>query len=185
MVPALAIGAGPLVRRFGAGIVAAAGNVVFAAGLLWRVLAADTMPHYVTDLLPSMLLTGIGVGLALPTLISTSATALPAARFGTGSAIVNTSRQVASALGVAILVTVLGTPATLAAAKTAFQHGWIVAAAGNVAAALVCLRLRRPVQVGAAAAVPVEATATWEGTGSGAAAPTALPVAEVSPASSS
>ena len=47
MVPALAIGAGPLVRRFGPGIVAAAGNVFFAAGLLWRVLFAGTTPHYV------------------------------------------------------------------------------------------------------------------------------------------
>ncbi len=153
MVPALAIGAGPLVRRFGPGIVAAAGNVTFAAGLLWRVLAAGTTPHYVSDLLPSMLLTGIGVGLALPTLISTSATALPGDRFGTGSAIVNTSRQVASALGVAILVTLLGTPASPAAARAVFQHGWIFAGAANLAAALVCLRLRKG-QVLAAAARP-------------------------------
>jgi EmrB/QacA subfamily drug resistance transporter len=154
MVPALAIGAGGLVRRFGPGIVAAAGNVTFAAGLLWRVLLASTTPHYATDLLPSMLLTGIGVGLALPTLISTTATALPSDRFGTGSAIVNTSRQVASALGVAILVTILGSPASPGAAKAVFQHGWITAAAANVAAALVCLRLRRG-QVPAAAGLPV------------------------------
>ena len=39
MVPALAIGAGPLVRRLGPGFVAAAGNIFFAAGLLWRVLS--------------------------------------------------------------------------------------------------------------------------------------------------
>jgi EmrB/QacA subfamily drug resistance transporter len=163
MVPALAIASGPLVQRFGPGRVAAAGNVFFAAGLLWRVVFAGTTPNYVTDLLPSMLLTGIGVGLALPTLISTSATALPADRFGTGSAIVNTSRQVAAALGVAILVTILGTPATPEAARTAFQHGWITAGAANLAAAIVCLRLR-PGQVLAAAALPV-------GEGSGAAAP--------------
>ena len=153
MVPALAIGAGPLVRRVGPGIVAAAGNLTFAAGLLWRVLFAGTTPNYATDLLPSMLLTGIGVGLALPTLISTTATALPAERFGTGSAIVNTSRQVASALGVAILVTILGTPASPAAARAVFQHGWITAGAANLAAALVCLRLRQG-QVLAVAARP-------------------------------
>ena len=147
MVPALAIGAGPLVRRLGPGVVAAAGNLVFAAGLIWRVLAAGTAPNYASDLLPSMLLTGIGVGLALPTLISTTATALPAERFGTGSAIVNTSRQVASALGVAILVTILGTPASPAAARAVFQHGWIAAGAANLAAAVVCLRLRKPRQL--------------------------------------
>jgi MFS family permease len=147
MVPALAIGAGPLVRRLGPGIVAGAGNLVFAAGLLWRVIAAGTIPNYAADLLPSMLLTGIGVGLALPTLISTTATALPPERFGTGSAIVNTSRQVASALGVAVLVTILGTPASPAAARAVFQHGWIAAGAANLAAAIVCLRLRKPRQV--------------------------------------
>jgi hypothetical protein len=42
------------------------------------------------------------VGLTLPTLISASTTALPAARFGTGSALVNMGRQVAPALGVAL-----------------------------------------------------------------------------------
>jgi MFS family permease len=170
MVPAFAIGAGPLVRRFGPGAVAAAGNVAFAMGLLWRVLAAGTTPHYVTDLLPSMLLTGIGVGLALPTLISTASTALPAERFGTGSAIVNTSRQVASALGVAILVTILGTPASPAAARAVFQHGWITAGAANLAAALVCLRLGRQKdgQVLAAAARPApEGEFTDSGSASG------------------
>jgi hypothetical protein len=100
-------------------------------------------------MLPSMLLTGIGVGLALPTLISTSATALPADRFATGSAIVNTSRQVASALGVAILVTILGVPGSADAAKSVFQQGWIAAGAANLGAAIVCLRLRRPAQVAA------------------------------------
>ncbi len=172
MVPALAVGAGPLVRRIGAGPVAAAGNVVFAAGLLIRVFFVDVTPHYASEMLPSMLLTGIGVGLALPTLISTTATALPAERFGTGSAIVNTSRQVASALGVAVLVTILGIPATAGAAKTAFQHGWIAAAAANLAAALVCLRLRRAGQVrpapdGALTASSSVASATSAGSGSG------------------
>ena len=153
MVPFFSIGAAPLLRRFGPGPVAVAGNLIFAAGLLWRVLFAGTTPHYASDLLPGMLLTGIGVGLALPTLISTSATALPPDRFGTGSAIVNTSRQVASALGVAILVTILGSPASPGAARAVFQHGWITAGAANLAAALVCLRLR-PGQVLAAAARP-------------------------------
>jgi EmrB/QacA subfamily drug resistance transporter len=167
MVPALAIGAGPLVRKLGPGIVAAAGNLAFAVGLLWRVLFAGTTPHYATDLLPSMLLTGIGVGLALPTLISTTATALPAERFGTGSAIVNTSRQVASALGVAILVTILGSPASPAAARAVFQHGWITGGAANLAAALVCLRLRRGQVLAAAARPAPEGEFSGSGSGSG------------------
>ena len=155
MVPALAIGAGPLVRRFGPGPVAARGNLFFAAGCSGASSRRHDAATTSTDLLPSMLLTGIGVGLALPTLISTSATALPAERFGTGSAIVNTSRQVASALGVAILVTILGSPASPEAARAVFQHGWITAGAANLAAALVCLRLRRGQVLAEAAPVRV------------------------------
>ncbi len=150
MVPGLAIASGRLVRRIGQGPVAAAGNVFFAAGLLWRVAFVSTTPHYLSDMLPAMLIGGIGVGLALPTLISASATALPPERFGTGSAVVNTARQVASALGVAVLVTVLGTPHSAGAARSAFRHGWVVAAAANIVAAGVALLIRRP---GAAAVV--------------------------------
>ena len=144
MVPGLAIGAGSLARRFGPGTVAAAGNLVFAAGLLWRVLFVTVTPHYFTDLLPSMLLTGIGVGLTLPTLISAAATALPPERFGTGSAVLNMGRQVAAALGVAVFVTVLGAPATAASAVSAFRHGWLVAAAASIVAAAASVFVRRP-----------------------------------------
>jgi EmrB/QacA subfamily drug resistance transporter len=144
MVPALAVGAGPLARRIGAAPVAAAGNLLFAAGLLWRVVAVSITPHYLTDLLPSMLLTGMGVGLTLPTLISASATALPPARFGTGSALVNMGRQVASALGVALFVTILGAPATSAGAVVAFRHVWLCIAAASVLAAVTAAFVRRP-----------------------------------------
>jgi hypothetical protein len=131
--------------------------------------------------LPSMLLTGIGVGLALPTLISTTATALPADRFATGAAIVNTSRQVASALGVAVLVTILGTPASPAAARAVFQHGWIAAGAANLAAAIVCLRLRRVPAAGAdgqVRAAPLAEGAVTVGSG-------ASPMSASTPASAS
>jgi EmrB/QacA subfamily drug resistance transporter len=141
MVPLLAIAAGPLVRRFGVGPVAAAGNLVFAAGLLWRVAAVATTPHYAGDLLPGMLLTGIGVGLTLPTLISASATAVPPDRFATGSAIVNMGRQVALALGVALFVTVLGTPVDI---RAAYRHAWLLAAILSLATAALSLSVRRP-----------------------------------------
>ena len=64
MVPALAVGAGPLARRIGAAQVAAAGNLLFAAGLLWRVFSVSVVPNYAVDMLPSMLLTGMGVGVS-------------------------------------------------------------------------------------------------------------------------
>ena len=90
-------------RRAGPGRVAAAGCVLFAIALGWRAALAGQAPGYARDLLPSMLISGTGVRLALGTLIAAGATALPGHRSATGSAIVNSSRQVASALGVAIL----------------------------------------------------------------------------------
>ena len=152
MVPALAVGAGPLVRRIGSAPVAAAGNLLFAAGLLWRVFSVSVVPHYAVDMLPSMLLTGMGVGLTLPTLMSASTTALPAARFGTGSALVNMARQVASALGVAVLVTIIGVPATAAGAVTAFRHLWLIMAGAAVLAATAAAFVRRPPPVPAPSA---------------------------------
>jgi len=158
MVPALAVGAGPLARRIGPAPVATAGNLLFAAGLLWRVFAISITPHYATEMLPSMLLTGMGVGLTLPTLMSASTTALPAARFGTGSALVNMARQVASALGVAVLVTLIGVPATAAAAETAFRRVWLVTAAASVLAATAAAFVRRPPRAPAPSATPAPST---------------------------
>ncbi len=69
--------AGRLIARFGPGPVAGAGCASFAAGVGWWALAAGAHPDYVTDLLGGMVLTGIGVGLTLPTLMATAASSLP------------------------------------------------------------------------------------------------------------
>ena len=47
--------------------------------------------------LPSMVLTGIGVGLTLGTLIAAGVQSLPGGRTATGSALVNSFRQISSA----------------------------------------------------------------------------------------
>jgi EmrB/QacA subfamily drug resistance transporter len=143
MVPFVTFASARLVRRVGSGPVAAAGSVLFALAMLWRIVASGPGPDYVGDLLPSMLLGGIGVGLALGTLIAAGATALPPARAATGSAIVNSGRQIASALGVAVLVTVLGGSGSVGD----YRVGWWVAAGLALLAAGISLALPRPVPV--------------------------------------
>jgi hypothetical protein len=75
-----------------------------------------------------MLLTGVGTGLALPTLIATGSASLPAHAFATGSAVVNMLRQIGMAIGVAVLIAVLGTPNTASDAVHAYRDASIVIA---------------------------------------------------------
>jgi MFS family permease len=142
MVPFLSIAAGPIARKIGPGPVAAVGCAIYAAGcVFWRLNLALT-PDYPARMLPGMLLTGIGVGLTLPTLVSAAVSAVPPSRFATGSGIVTMARQVGIVLGVAILVTVLGQPAR-ADALNVFQHATVVLAAAAFGAGLVALLLAR------------------------------------------
>ncbi|WP_307840292.1 MFS transporter [Streptomyces sp. G44] len=144
LVPPVALLIGPAVARFGAGRIALAGSVLFAVGILWWAVALDTGSAYATSLLPGMLLTGLGVGMTLPVLTQASATALPPARFATGSAITSMGRQIGAVLGVAILVGVLGTP-TAEEAVNAFRHGWYAVAVAALLAAYATVPLvRRP-----------------------------------------
>jgi EmrB/QacA subfamily drug resistance transporter len=136
--------AGRLIARFGPGRVIGAGATIYAAGVTWWVLRSGLTPDYAGEMLPGMLMTGIGVGLTLPTFMSTGASSLPPHAFATGSAVVNMLRQVGLAVGVAILVAVIGTPHTPAQQHTAFQHGWIVIAATALLAALSGVVLLRP-----------------------------------------
>ena len=143
MVPFLSVGAGPLARRIGPGPVAFAGCCVYAAGcVFWRLSLALT-PDYVGRMLPGMLMTGVGVGLTLPTLVSAGVGAVPPHRFATGSGVVTMARQVGIVLGVAILVTVLGHPATALGSLTAFRNATVFTATAAFLAGLSALLLIR------------------------------------------
>jgi hypothetical protein len=140
LVPFWAIAAAPIARRIGPGPVAAVGCAAYAAGcVFWRLNLALT-PDYAARMLPGMLLTGTGVGLALPSLVSAAVSAVPPERFATGSGIVTMARQVGIVLGVAILVTVLGHPSGTGA-LVVFQRATVVLAVTAFAAGLVALLL--------------------------------------------
>ncbi len=140
LVPFWSIAAGPIARRVGPGPVAAVGCAVYAAGcVFWRLNLALT-PDYAARMLPGMLLTGTGVGLTLPSLVGAAVSAVPPQRFATGSGIVTMARQVGIVLGVAVLVTVLGT-ATGAGVLAAYQRATVVLAATAFTAGLVAVLL--------------------------------------------
>jgi EmrB/QacA subfamily drug resistance transporter len=143
MVPPTSLLAGILIARFGPGRVVAAGCGAFGAGVLWWVAAVGPQPHYL-DLLGGMIITGIGVGLTLPTLFSTAAASVPPQRFATGSAVVSMVRQIGFAVGVAVFVAVLGTPRLGPQQLSAYQRSWWTIAIVAFAAAASGLLLRRP-----------------------------------------
>ena len=55
-----------------------------------------------------MLIGGAGVGLVIPTITAAAAVVLPPERFATGTAVVSMGRQLGVAVGVAVLVALLG-----------------------------------------------------------------------------
>jgi EmrB/QacA subfamily drug resistance transporter len=150
MVPIISFSvAGRLIARVGPAVVISVGSLAFAGGVMWWALGVTVAPDYLTGVLGGMLLTGIGVGLTLPTMMATASASLPPPSFATGAAVINMIRQTGLALGVAVLVAVLGTSSRHGAAGIdGFRHAWwltaFIALAGAVPALVL---LRRPSQV--------------------------------------
>jgi EmrB/QacA subfamily drug resistance transporter len=122
MVPGFAILGGHLARRFGVGKVTAAGCVLFGAGVGITQILLGESPHYLSEMLPGQIVGGIGVGLALPTILSSATSGLPPAKAATGSAVVNMNRQIGSVIGVSVLIALIGSPSTYTAAAAGFEH---------------------------------------------------------------
>src|SRR5258705_1431323 len=112
-----------LIKRFGSGVVIAIGASFFATGMLWFALFAGLNPDYLVDFFPGLVLIGVGVGLALPTMMASATSELPPENFATGSAVVNMLRQVGLAIGVAGLLAGLGKPAGAPPAPGALDPG--------------------------------------------------------------
>lgn len=144
LVPVVAMLAGRLIARVGPGPVIAVGGAVFGAGTLWWSRAVALVPDYAGGLLGGMLLTGVGVGLVLPTSFAVGTGGLPPERFATGSAVLSTARQVGLAVGVAVLVALLGAPAGPGQVLAAFHRAWLVIAVFALLAGIFGLALRRP-----------------------------------------
>jgi len=107
-----------LIMRFGPRTVSLAGLVLMAVGLgLFALAPADA--DYLTQLLPTMALLGLGAGTCFPALVGLAMAGVKPEQAGMASGLVNTTAQVGGALGLAVL-------ATLSTGRT--QH---LAATGN------------------------------------------------------
>jgi len=139
--------AGKLADRFGHRAVIVPGTIFFAAGV-WVLGSAGAEPDWLGLWLPGAILTGIGIGLAFPTLGAAAVRDVPVDRFATASAVNAAFRQVGAVLGTAILVAIVGDPATLADALSASDGAYLFAVLAALLSGAVTLTLR-PARVAA------------------------------------
>jgi EmrB/QacA subfamily drug resistance transporter len=133
--------AGRLADRLGHRAVVVPGTLVFAAGVM-VLRSAGPQPDWVGLWLPGACLTGIGIGLAFPTLGSAAVRDVPDERFATASAINAAFRQVGAVLGTALLVAIVGDPSSLAESLRVADRAYLFAALASLLAGVVALGLR-------------------------------------------
>jgi MFS family permease len=149
--------AGRLAARFGFRRVLMGGFVVFTLGVLWYVWRVHLTPDYPALWLPGTLIVGLGIGLTFPVLSAAAVSSLEPSRYSVGSAVNQTARQIGGALGVAILVVILGTPKSPIAGLDNFRHLWIYIATMAALAGVISSALARRATMPAAATLASEA----------------------------
>lgn len=108
MVMPTAIITGRLAARLGHRRFLVGGSLLYAASSVWFLLVPGTEPQYLRHWLPGLIMSGVAVGLVLPSLSAAAVSRLPMAHYAVGSAVNQATRQIGSALGVAITVALLG-----------------------------------------------------------------------------
>jgi EmrB/QacA subfamily drug resistance transporter len=143
VVAALSRSTGAWAARVGYRRVLVVGGLTFAAAQLWSVAFMPLQPDYLGRWLPASIIGGLGVALTFPVLSAAAVAGLPMDRFGIGGAVNQTARQMGAVLGIALLVAILGAPASLDEAVTAFRHAWLLCAGASVLSALISSRHHR------------------------------------------
>jgi EmrB/QacA subfamily drug resistance transporter len=153
-----------LILRFGARATLLPGLVFIAAGLM-LFQRAPVDATYVVDILPVMLLLGVGGGLFFAALMTLAMSAATQEDSGLASGLVNTTQQVGGALGLAIIATLSASRTdnlrasgdSVANALTGGYHLAFITGAGLVVAAIaLTIGLLRPAR--APAEAPAQAT---------------------------
>ena len=141
--------ASQLVTRIGTRPVVVAGCLIAAAGIYW-VSRVPVHGSYVTDLLPGFLVMSLGAGAVFVSVTAAANAGVPADKAGLAAGLLNSSQQVGSALGLAILSAVaitrtnglLASGATHLGASDGGYHLALLAGSAMMAsAALIALRI--------------------------------------------
>ncbi len=140
-----------LVARFGARSVIAAGMLLAAAGLL-VLTGARPGGSYATLVLPGGVLSALGLGLALVPATIVAVSGVPSSQSGLASGLLNSSRLIGGALGLAALSTIAASQthadvhagaSGVSALSSGFQLAFGVSAAVSLLGAVVAVVLLR------------------------------------------
>lgn len=133
MVAVTSFAIGRHISRFGFRRLLVVGPVLFAALVMCEAVLLSTDPTPWSRWLPIMFVMGISIGLTFPTLSAAAVNGLMPQQFSLGGAINNTFRQIGSAVGVALVVTVQAATEGF----DGFRNGWLLVVACSLAAAAV------------------------------------------------
>jgi EmrB/QacA subfamily drug resistance transporter len=142
VVACIAGPAGKFATRLGFRWILLAGSLFMAAGLAWFALRVEATPNYVGVWLPGTLLVGLGIGLSFPVLGAAAVATLPSHRFAVGSAVNQTARQVGGALGIAVLVVIVGSESATTSKVTQFHHLWIWCSVAALSSGLIAVQIK-------------------------------------------
>ncbi|HEY5053665.1 MAG TPA: MFS transporter [Solirubrobacterales bacterium] len=141
-----------LIMRFGARTMLRPGLVLIAAGIAFFA-RAPVGGSYVSDILPVMLLFGIGIGISFPSLMTLAMSGATKEDAGLASGLVNTSAQVGGALGLAVLATLSATRSdnliaeghsTVSALTSGYHLAFLIGAGLVIAALGLALTVLQP-----------------------------------------
>jgi MFS family permease len=143
-----------LSTRFPVGSIASAGFAIIGIGVAMMAVTLHYAHSYTGAVLPGWLLGGLGTGLALPTIMGSGTADLPPAASATGSAVVNTGRQIGYSLGTAALVAISGTAAFSGSQSRFLGALWVAVGACGVGALVAFGLTPRPRGTEPAATMP-------------------------------
>lgn len=168
---ALSARSGALAARIGPRLQMTAGPLVIAAGLV-LLTRIGTSGSYLTEVLPAVMVFGLGLAINVAPLTSTAMSAVPAEHSGIASAVNNDVARAAGLIAVAVLPVAAGITGDSYLHPAALSHGFrnavLIAAAACVAGGLIAFATirnpprRRPEPEEAPAAAPAAAPAPGE-----------------------
>ena len=137
-----AAGAGWLGAKRDARPLIVLGAAIWTVGTLILIGRFSGSPHYLLDYLPAALVLALGIGVAFPLVSNIAASLAPRGRYAGATAMNSSLRQVGAALGVAVIVVVVGHPGP-SEVHGAFERGWLFASVCFGLVAVGALALRR------------------------------------------